>query len=335
MRFKVGQDCILQAGLYPAVLLLFAVLNCNAQQDRLVFHGAGKRIVLVSGDDEYRSEQALPELASILSQRHGFDCTVLFAIDPKDGTIRPDFTTNIPGLEALDSADLMVLFTRMRDLPDAQMKHIVDYVEAGKPIVALRTATHAFELKSSPTYRRWSWNSQEWEGGFGRQVLGETWIAHHGKHKVQSTRALVAAGADRHAVLRGIGSGEIWVPTDVYKVRLPLAEGIEPLLLGQVLEGMKPGDPPVAGAQNDPMMPVAWTKSYKGGRIVTTTMGSAEDLLNEAFRRLLVNACYWALGMEKRMPERADVALVGRYQPLAFGFGGFAKGLRPADWNNR
>jgi type 1 glutamine amidotransferase len=317
------------------VLFLALAAVCGAQQDRLHFPGNGKRIVLVSGDDEYRSEQALPQLASILSSRHGFDCTVLFAIDPKDGTIRPDWTTNIPGLEALDSADLTVLFTRMRDLPDAQMKHIVDYVESGKPIVAIRTATHAFELKSSPTYQRWSWNSKDWDGGFGRQVLGETWIAHHGKHKVQSTRALIARGAEQHPLLRGIASGEIWVPTDVYKVRLPLAEGIEPLLLGQVLEGMKPADAAAAGEVNDPMMPVAWTRSYKGGRIFTTTMGSAEDLLNEGFRRLLVNASYWALGMEKDIPPRADVALVGRYHPLAFGFGGFAKGLRPADWNNR
>lgn len=323
MRFKW------LAALLPAILAIVA----SAQDDRLHFNGTGKRIVLVSGDDEYRSEQALPELAAILSERHGFDCTVLFAIDPSDGTIRPDFTTNIPGLEALDSADLMVLFTRMRDLPDAQMKHIVNYAEAGKPIVALRTATHAFELKSSPTYRRWSWNSKEWDGGFGRQVLGETWIAHHGKHKIQSTRALVASGAAGNPILHGIASSDIWVPTDVYKVRLPLADGIEPLLLGQVLEGMKPGDAPVAGPVNDPMMPVAWTKSYKGDRIFTTTMGSAEDLLNESFRRLLVNACYWALG--KTVPDRADVALVGSYRPLPFGFGGFAKGLRPAGWNNR
>src|ERR1051325_11218528 len=144
--------------------------------------GKGKRVVLVSGDEEYRSEQALPQLARILADRHGFDCVVLFAIDPKDGAINPNYTGNIPGLEALDSADLLILFTRCRDLPDAQMKHIVDYVESGRPIVALRTATHAFDLKTSPTYRRYSWNSKEWDGGFGRQVLGETWINHHGKH---------------------------------------------------------------------------------------------------------------------------------------------------------
>src|SRR5580765_7395250 len=111
-------------------LFLALVASAAAASDRLVLPGKtgpgkGKRIVLVSGDEEYRSEQALPQLARILSERHGFDCTVLFAIDPKDGTIDPTHADNIPGLETLDSADLMVLFTRFRDLPDAQMKHIV------------------------------------------------------------------------------------------------------------------------------------------------------------------------------------------------------------------
>lgn len=314
-------------------LLLLLACTAAAQTDRLEFPGKGKHIVLISGDDEYRSEQALPELAAILSRRHGFHCTVLFAIDPADGAIRPDLNTNIPGLEALDSADLMVIFTRFRDLPDAQMKHIVDYVESGKPVVALRTATHAFEIKSSPTYRQWSSTSKEWDGGFGRQVLGETWVAHHGKHKVQSTRALTAPGQERSPLLRGIPNGAIWVPTDVYKVRLPMASDIRPLLVGQVIDGMKPTDPPAAGAVNDPMMPVAWTRNYKGARIFTTTMGSAEDLLNEAFRRLLVNATYWALGREVRIPASADVTLVGRYEPLPFGFGSAANGVHPADWN--
>ena len=79
------------------------------------------------------------------------------------------------------------------------------------------------------------------------------------------------------------------------------------------------------------MLPVAWTKSYRGGRIFTTTMGSAQDLLNEAFRRLLVNACYWASGMESKIPVKAAVGIVGTYNPLPFGFGGFQKGLRVTD----
>src|SRR3954454_12700983 len=231
----------------PPLVSLFTVALLAGAQDRLVFHGQsgrgrGKRVVLISGDDEYRSEQALPQLARILSERHGFDCTVLFSIDPTDGTINPERHDNIPGLEMLDSADLMVLMTRFRDLPDAQMKHIVDYVESGRPIVGLRTATHAFDIKTSPTYKKWGWNNKEWDGGFGRQILGETWITHHGKHAVQSTRGIFAAGQENHPVLRGIQSGDIWVPTDVYAVRLPLPAGTQPLMLGQVLQGMNAAD---------------------------------------------------------------------------------------------
>src|SRR5436305_11706325 len=98
--------------------------------------GRGKHIVLVSGDEEYRSEESLPQLGKILARHHGFKCTVLFAIDPKDGTINPN-VSNIPGLEALKTADLMIIFTRFRDLPDEQMKHVVEYLEAGKPVIGL------------------------------------------------------------------------------------------------------------------------------------------------------------------------------------------------------
>src|SRR5713226_4072512 len=324
-----------QMNLRRIIPLLTALLLCAATAaDRLVMPGKngpgkGKRIVLVSGDEEYRSEQALPQLARILSQRHGFDCTVLFAIDPKDGTINPNQSDNIPGLEALDSADLMILFTRFRNLPDDQMKHIVDYVESGRPVVALRTATHAFDLKTSTTYRRYSWNSKEWDGGFGRQVLGETWIAHHGRHGVQSTRGIIAKGQERHPILRGIQDDEIWGPTDVYKVANPLPGDSQPLILGQVLSGMQPTDAPVDGPQNAPMMPVAWIKTYKGARVFNTTMGASQDLLNEGLRRLLFNACYWAVGQEGKIPAKSDVRLVGEYTPSAFKMDGFKKGVKP------
>jgi type 1 glutamine amidotransferase len=290
-----------------------------------------RHIVLVSGDEEYRSEEALPQLAKILEKHHGFRTTVLFAIDPADGAINPDRRDNIPGLEALDKADLMVIATRFRDLPDGQMKHIVDYVESGRPIVGMRTATHAFDIAPGRTYARWGWKSKEWDGGFGRQVLGETWIAHHGKHAVQSTRGVFAPGAAGHPILRGIRDGEIWGPSDVYKVRLPLPGDSRPLVLGQVLEGMQPTDKPVEGPQNDPMMPVAWTKTYKGARVFTTTMGASQDLLNEGVRRMLVNACYWALGLDSKIPAESKVDLVGDYRPLPFKFGGFRKGVKPED----
>ncbi|MBM3744782.1 MAG: ThuA domain-containing protein [Acidobacteria bacterium] len=330
-----------------AVWFPLLVAGALAAAPGLIFEGAGgpgkgRHIVLVSGDEEYRSEEALPQLARILARHHGFKCTVLFAIDPADGTINPNRRDNIPGLEALAQADLMVIFTRFRDLPDDQMKHIVDYVESGRPMVGLRTATHAFDFKTYQTYRKYTWNNKEadWEGGFGRQVLGETWIRHHGKHAVQSTRGIVVKGQENHPILRGLGDGDIWGPTDVYQVRLPLPGDSQPLVLGQVLEGMQPSDPPVAGPQNEPMMPVAWTRTYtaargRAARVFTTTMGSSQDLLNQGFRRLLVNACYWALKMEKSISARSSVGLVGSFEPRPFKFGGFAKGLKPEDLADR
>lgn len=300
--------------------------------------GHGKHIVLIAGDDEYHSEEMLPQLAKILANRQGFDCLVLFSINPADGTISPHQRDNIPGLAALDKADLLILFTRFRDLPDSQMKHFVDYVESGRPIIGIRTATHAFEIKPGETYARYSWNSNVpgWEGGFGRRVLGETWIAHHAKHGKQSTRALIANGQRSNPILRGIESGEIWVPTDVYEVRLPQPKTCTPLLLGQVLSGMKPTDPPVAGEANDPMQPVAWTNRYTGikgktARVFATTMGSADDFESAPLRRLLVNAAYWTLGDEAAIPAKANVDFVGEYHPRSFLDTHYTQGVRPAD----
>lgn len=299
--------------------------------------GQGKHVVLVSGDEEYRSEETLPALAKILSKHHGFKCTVLFAIDPKDGTINPNVNNNIPGLEALRTADLMVIFTRFRNLPDDQMKHIVDYVESGRPIIGLRTATHAFNISGESAYKKYTWTSKEWDGGFGRQVLGETWISHHGHHGKESTRGLRVQGQESHPILRGIEDGDIWGPTDVYGVKLPLPGDSQPLVLGQVLVGMKSTDAPVEGAKNAPMMPVAWTKTYQGAagktaRVFTTTMGSSTDFVTEGTRRMLVNACYWALGLEDKIAPQSNVALVGEFKPHNFSFNGAEKGRKPADW---
>ncbi|MGC4003957.1 MAG: hypothetical protein QM811_12850 [Pirellulales bacterium] len=166
--------------------------------------GVGKRVVLVSGDEEYRSEETLPALGKILAERHGFTCTVLFAIDKKDGTINPNQGDNIPGLEALDKADLLVLFTRFRNLPDDQMKHIVDYVDAGKPVIGIRTATHAFNIPKDKTYAKYSHNSKVdgYDGGFGRQIFGETWINHHGSHGKESQRGILTEAGKSHPVTR-------------------------------------------------------------------------------------------------------------------------------------
>lgn len=300
--------------------------------------GKGKHVVLVAADDEYHSEEALPQLAKILAMRHGFTCTVLFAIDPRDGTIDPHERHNIPGLEDLQGADLLILFTRFRDLPDRQMKYIAGYVESGRPIIGIRTATHAFDIKPGSRYARYSFNSKiaGWEGGFGRRVLGETWVAHHGDHGKQSTRGIIVRGEERNPILRGIDDGAIWVPTDVYEVRLPLRPNCRPLILGEVLSNMNPNDAPATGKVNDPMMPVAWTCSDTGSegrtvRVFTSTMGAADDLENEPLRRLLVNATYWAVGLENRMPAKADVDLVGEYHPRPFTSEEHMRGIKPHD----
>lgn len=327
-----------------ALLLLIANLAlADGQSAGVVYEGdkgpgKGKHIVLVAGDEEYRSEEMLPQLAKVLARHHGFKCTVLFSVNDK-GEIDPNNRKNIPGLEALKSADLLVLFLRFRELPDEQMKHLADYVESGKPIVGFRTATHAFNFPDkASTYHDWHWTNK---GGFGRKVLGETWISHHGRHGPEATRGRLAPKQKGHPILRGIKDGEIFGPTDVYGVTLPLPGDSTPLVLGEVVDGLKPTDPPAVAKgkrkdPNDPMMPVAWVKTYKTGsgkqaRVFTSTMASSQDLESEALRRLFVNACYWAMRMEAAIPDKAKVDLVGEFKPSPFKNNGFKKGVKPAD----
>jgi type 1 glutamine amidotransferase len=173
-------------------------------------------------------------------------------------------------------------------------------------------------------------------GGWGKQVLGETWVAHHGAHGKEGTRGIIVKEQAQHPILKGIAAGSIFGTTDVYTVKLPLADDATPLVLGEVTETMKPDSQAVAGKKNDPMMPVAWTKTYKTSsgktaRVFTTTMGSADDFSHEGTRRLLVNASYWALGLEEKIADRSKVDLVGTYEPSPFKHSGFKKGLKPAD----
>ncbi len=307
--------------------------------------GKGKHIVFLSGDEEYRSEEGLPQLAKILAVHHGFKCTVLFPIN-KDGIIDPNTQNNLPGAEALATADLCVMLLRFRNWPDAQMKYFVDYYLAGKPIVALRTSTHAFDFKkdSDSSYKRFGWGSREWAGGFGKQVLGETWISHWGVHKKEATLGVIPEGAGKHRILRGVTGPEVFGDTDVYEAAPPADATI--LVLGQVLKGMSATDAPatyrkktakgVEQGVNDPMMPVVWTRNHtneagKVNKILTTTLGSATDLQSEGLRRLIVNGTYWAVGLEKKIPKKSKVELVGEFKPTPYGFNSFKKGVKPAE----
>lgn len=318
--------------------LISLISNCDAQTKKWISYGGGdgpgkgKKIVLISGDEEYRSEEALPMLAKILSQRYGFTCTVLFSLDPGTENINPAFQQNIPGLEHLSDADLMIIFTRFRELPDDQMKYIDEYLTAGKPVIGLRTATHAFNYSrnKSSKYAKYDFRSKTpgWEQGFGRVVLGETWIAHHGIHGKEGTRVLVN-GIEQDAknpLLNGVR--DIWGPSDVYTVR-QLAPGSNVMLYGQSTNGMDAAAPPNLEKS---VMPVAWTRTYsvapgKQGRVFATTMGAAVDLKSEDLRRLMVNAAFWAMGMEAQIPAKADVSVIGNYEPTMFGFGTHQKGM--------
>lgn len=299
--------------------------------------GKGKHIVFVSGDEEYRSEEALPMLAQILSKRYGFNCTVLFSIDPKTGAIDAMNRSNIPGLQKLETADLMVIFTRFRELPDEQMKHIDNYLKAGKPVIGIRTATHAFNYTNNLTssFAKYDFRSTvaDWESGFGRKILGETWVDHHGNHGNEGTRALINGVQERakNPILNGVK--DIWCATDVYAVT-KLPESAEVLLYGQCTKGMT-ADAPVNLGKS--IMPVSWTMTYeivpgKKGKVLTSTMGASIDLVNEDLRRFFVNACFWGTGLMDKIPAKADVSYITEYKPTMFSIDLFKHGTFPAKY---
>ena len=310
---------------------LFAFFVAAATCQPLVYQGGqgpgkGKRIVFVVGDQEYRSEESMPALARILADRHGFHCTVLLEMNRQSGEIDASTVDNIPGLSALREADVMILFTRWIELPDDQMKEIIDYTNSGRPIVGVRTATHPFnyQKRKDSAYAKYSYQNKDFEGGYGRQVLGETWIRHYGIHQK------IAPGMESHPILRGVK--DVWGASDVYALTT-LSGYSKPLLLGQVLAGMEPSSPPNLAKQ---LTPIAWVKTYAGesgrtSRVFMTTMGHPVDFQNEGFRRMLVNACFWATGLENKIPTSGNVDFVVPYNPNEIGLGKQKKGLKMSD----
>ncbi len=287
----------------------------------------GKRIVYLAGDPEYRGEESLPALARILAKEYGCSCTVFFTTDPKDGTIKPG-NNAMSGLEVLKDADLLVVFLRFQHFPDDQMKCIDDYLKAGKPVIGLRTATHAFQgLKGD--YERYNegFNGEPWKGGFGREILGEHWVGHYGANHKQSSLLVLEPDQRAHPVLRGVS--EVHVQCGGYNA--DPKPGSVVLARGQILNGMAASDPP---AGDKKVLPVAWVRTYQGerGRVFTTTHGASEDLLNDGFRRMLVNAHLWCLGLDDAIKADNPIAFVGPFHPTTFNFDGHRKGLRPLDF---
>ena len=297
--------------------------------------GAGKTVVLLAGDEEYRSEESMPMLARILAERHGFHCVVLFSHDA-DGTINPNNGASLGKPEALDGADALVLGLRFRKWNEPALAKFDAAVKRGVPIVATRTSTHAFAgiPKESP-FAAYNWNSK---GGFGKNVLGETWVSHWGNHKGEATRTAVEPGAEKNPLLNGVTS--IFGDTDVYEAYPPADAQV--LLRGVVLKDMDPKSPPSKRRKkratdkqeqgiNEPAMAVAWTRELKNeagtvNRILTTTMASASDLKDESLRRLLINGVFWGLKLD--VPAAADATPLVEWKPSKYSFNQFHKGLK-------
>lgn len=289
--------------------------------------GRGKHIVFLAGDHEYRSEESLPALARILARNHGFKCTVLFNIDPDSGEIVAG-NSHIPGMEALDSADLAVVFLRFQALPQEQMRHFDAYLSRGGPIVGLRTATHAFKIKDNEPYPKYSYDYQgaDYHLGFGHQVLGQTWVGHYGTNHRQSTRISLQPDNQSHPILRGVN--DVWVQAGGY-VGKPVDGEI--LTVAQPLNGMSPDAPP---DMTKPPQPSEWTRTYqspagKTARVFTSLYGTSEDITNAGYRRLLVNGCFWALGLEQAITPDLNIDFVGPFQPNTFGNQTHALGIKP------
>ncbi|MBM3847349.1 MAG: ThuA domain-containing protein, partial [Verrucomicrobia bacterium] len=246
--------------------------------------GKGKRVVLIAADQEYRSEESMPMMAKILSTHHGFDSTVLFAVNDK-GEVDPTMPVypekgkefkehHIPGLEHLASADLVVFFPRLLTLPMAERELIVKYIDSGKPFLAIRTANHGFHAalpyKMNGKQVRW-----------GEDILGGTFLNHHGNWQADSTRGIIVAEQKEHPILTGVS--DIWGKSDVYrtyKEGTGLPTNCTALVWGRALLGRKHDDPP--NPKLEPL-PVAWFKNWqtsdgKQARVFHTTMGSAHDL---------------------------------------------------------
>ena len=311
-----------------AGVALLAALPARAQTPE---PAESVHVVFVTGDDEYRSEESMPMLARILKRDHGFRVTVLYSLDER-GVIDPG-ASNIPGLEALTDADLMVIFTRWRALPDEQLRHVLEYVESGRPVVGFRTSTHAFRYQNDPAR---AYLNEEWP----RAVFGQRWITHHG-HFDDNQSPLTAVSLlpwkEAHPILRGVEPFRAF--SWLYHVdggEHELHGDSKPLLVG---ESLRSSHAQAGATDRYPLVnPVAWTKTYTGSsgaaaRVFFTTLGHPYDFREESMRRLALNGILWALGRESEIPpggSRAD--MVGSYEPHDSGMGPQHKhGLVPGE----
>jgi type 1 glutamine amidotransferase len=237
------------------------------------------RVVFVAGDHEYSGEATLPILADALEERFGFRCTVLKSSPDQNAE------ENIPGLEALRTADLAVFFLRWRRLPNEQLELIDAYVTSGKPIAGFRTTSHSFNYPKGHALEAWNaWGSDVLGTPPGWGGDGHTHFGHE-----SSTDVAVAPAQRGHPILEGVAAS-FHVRSWLYRVlpKWPPSSATQ-LLIGKAVNPNKPSE------EN----PVAWTwKNRHGGRAFYTSLGHPEDFSVEAVQRLSVNAIHWCLGLK-------------------------------------
>ncbi len=297
--------------------LLLPLCLIGAHHDILHFPGhddpgKGKTIVLVSGDEEYRSEESMPMLAKILSHKHGFECKVIFSWDKTAKYIDPNNQMGVRGWHHLKDADLMIIGTRFRQPNPGDAKHITNFLNDGKPVIGIRTSTHAFTGNGN-------FGGKIPFGKFGPDILGEGWVSHHGKHKVEGARGVVEPSNAAHPILSSVT--DVFAPSDVYGINALTSEDTI-LMRGAVTKNLAP-DSEFVDSKNDPMQPLAWLHPYiapngKKGTAFCTTMGSSVDLVSEDLRRMLVNAAHFLTG--RKVPKQANVAYVDPFYPSFYGF---------------
>ncbi|MFY9251972.1 MAG: hypothetical protein WAO83_00850 [Fuerstiella sp.] len=330
-------------------LFLFTFCASSSMAQSLVYEGSegfgkGKHIVLIANDHEYRSEQTCPALAKILANHYGFRCTVLFGLD-KDGFIKAG-AADVPGLKALKDADMLFFFTRFMNLKDEQADLLVEYFERGGPVVGVRTSTHCFNGQQGKwEILNFNYTGQDYSGGLGKQIFGNTWEkvngqSHYGSNHQMGSRIIPVATAANHPILTGIT--RIHAYSGAYKSQPP--EDATPLLDVQVLSTFHASD---EIHPDRPIVNAGWTRdSYvapsgtkKKARVVYTSFGASEDMLDQDARRFLVNSCLWAGGWEENITPDLNVEIVGEYEPTPYNNGSFYyEGVKPLDlagWESR
>jgi type 1 glutamine amidotransferase len=276
--------------------------------------------VFLIGDREYRSEESMPMLASILRNRHGFDVTLCFSVSD-EGVIDPNRPDYFRGIEALANADLMVVFMSWRQPGPEQLGHITNHLKSGGAVVGFRPTVLTFDY---PQDHHLAHLNKEWP----HEVLGLRWIKHHG-HK-NSTDVFLHEDQKSHPVLRGVRPfhARSWL----YYAADHVHRNVKPLMIGRAVRGAEPG-----GEHFGEPQAVAWThqrqQSYGGGRTFFTTLGDPEDFHQESMRRLAIQGMFWAMGMEEQIPKNGlNVDFVMDYKPNRSGFGkAYKQNLRPED----